>query len=74
MVAAPWWSWWRNSMSLARQSVLCLWRRELQERLRSLVGGAISRMTREKASKDHIAGLERQLQLLKVPSQPFPLR
>ncbi|KAL3138922.1 hypothetical protein ABBQ32_005739 [Trebouxia sp. C0010 RCD-2024] len=39
--------------------------RELQERLRSLVGGAISRMTREKASKDHIAGLERQLHLLK---------
>ena len=42
------------------------WHRELQERLRSLVGGAITRMTRESACKDHIADLEHQLQLCKV--------
>ena len=46
------------------------WHRELQERLRSLVGGAITRMTRERASKDHIADLERQLQACKVFLQP----
>ena len=42
------------------------WHRELQERLRSLVGGAITCMTRERACKDHIADLEHQLQRCKV--------
>lgn len=40
--------------------------RELHERLRSLVGGAISRMAREKACKGHMASLESQLHLLRV--------
>ncbi len=40
--------------------------RELHERLRSLVGGAITRMAREKACKSQIADLESQLHLLKV--------
>ncbi|KAL0037696.1 hypothetical protein WJX77_008264 [Trebouxia sp. C0004] len=38
--------------------------RELHDRLRSLVGGAITRMAREKACKGHMASLESQLHLL----------
>ena len=40
--------------------------RELQERLRSLVGGAITRMARETAHKAQIADLENQIKVLKV--------
>ena len=47
------------------QGVVCV-HRELQERLRSLVGGAIMRMAREKAHKAQIADLENQLKVLKV--------
>ena len=45
--------------------------RELQERLRSLVGGAIKRMAREKANRGRIVELEGQLQALKVQYFPF---
>ncbi|DBB02647.1 TPA: hypothetical protein ACH3X3_011615 [Trebouxia sp. C0006] len=38
--------------------------RELHDRLRSLVGGAITRMAREKACKGQMASLESQLHLL----------
>jgi hypothetical protein len=38
----------------------------LHDRLRSLVGGAITRMAREKACKGQIASLESQLHLLQV--------
>ena len=42
--------------------------RELHARLRSLVGGAITRMAQAKASKDQITTLESQLHLLRVLS------
>ncbi len=42
------------------------WCRELHDRLRSLVGGAITRMAREKACKGQMASLESQLHLLQV--------
>ena len=51
--------------ALLMQNAMCV-HRELQERLRSLVGGAITRMAREKAHKAQIADLENQLKVLKV--------
>ncbi len=50
------------SLSLKKQA----WCRELHDRLRSLVGGAITRMAREKACKGQMASLESQLHLLQV--------
>ena len=47
-----------------------LMHRELHERLRSLVGGAITRMARERVCKGHMAELESQLHLLKVNFAP----
>ena len=40
--------------------------RELHARLRALAGGAISRMTHERALQDQVSQLEHELQALKV--------
>ena len=44
----------------------CIAYRELQERLRSLVGGALTRMAQEQHYKGRIADLEAQLQAHRV--------
>ena len=65
-----------SSHAQTMQTIKCisltelLMHRELHERLRSLVGGAITRMARERVCKVHMAELESQLHLLKVNSAP----